>query len=159
MSDDRDDKNDGGFAHLADDHKSRNRTYETGKFKPPVNGRIKEGEVRNTKGRPKLSTSLPEMTRAFYLQKIPVRLGKKQVKMERYLAELHVLHGKAMGGDFKSLHESHQRAASLGLFPQTLEPEVEIIEDVDKQILAERDARLLELNANQPSGSEEDDDH
>lgn len=155
MSDHKEDE-DENFSHLPDDHKSRNRDYETGKFKPPVDGRIKDGEIRNPKGRPRGRKSLPDLATGFYLQKIPVRIGDKLQRMPRYLAELHVLHAKAMAGDFKSLHESHARAASLGLFPQSLEPEVEIVEDVDREIIAERDARLLEARAQNFAGDDDD---
>ncbi|MCO5063545.1 MAG: DUF5681 domain-containing protein [Rhizobiaceae bacterium] len=154
MSDDKED-GDENFSHLPEDHKSRNRTYETGKFKPPVENRIKDGEIRNPKGRPRGRKSLPDLATAFYLEKILVRLGDKLQKMPRYLAELHVLHSKAMAGDFKSLHESHARAASLGLFPQSLEPEVEIVEDVDRQIIAERDARVLEARTQKSEGDDD----
>ncbi len=136
-----DDAREDAFTHLDADHPSRNRDYEVGKFKPPIASRIKPGERRNPKGRPRSRKSPTELLNEFYMQKIRVRVGDKTVWMTRLVAEAHILHGKALTGDIRALKESRALAASAGMFVENLEPPVEILDDGDEDIIADFMAR------------------
>ena len=153
-----DDEHDSAFDHLDPDHPSRERAYEVGKYRPPSASRIKPGERRNPKGRPRAQKEPADLLKAFYMEKIKVRVGDKTVRMQRIVAEAHILNSKALSGDIRALKESRALAQSAGVFVESLEPAVTVVDGQDEAILNDYIARRLGMPAG-GSTPTEDDDH
>jgi hypothetical protein len=119
MNNEDDDPETDPFAHLPEDHPSRDRDYGVGKFRPPVNGRVQPGERRNPRGRPPKAEKTPTQEIAdFYREKVPVRVGNEVRQLPRFMAEQYMLSAKAMAGSIPALKESHARALHANVFPE-----------------------------------------